>query len=71
MSTRFLDDTACAILLRVSWSETKIENRAWLGRQDILCRECLVVHKEKVDVTRIVNEERLVARGHEVTGFLI
>ena len=37
----------------------------------ILCRKCLVVHKQKVNVSGIVDNESFVARRHKMSGFLV
>ena len=37
----------------------------------LLGSESLVVHEEEVDVAGVVDEEGLVARGHEVAGFSV
>jgi len=36
-----------------------------------LCGESLVVHEEEVDVSDVVDEESLVARGHHMAGLLV
>jgi len=37
----------------------------------ILCGEGLVVHEEKVNVSGVVDQESLVARGHHVASLLV
>ena len=39
--------------------------------RNVLSSEGLVVHQEEFDVSDIVDEESLVARGHHVAGFLV
>ncbi len=39
--------------------------------QNSLGGECLVVHEEKVNIVDVVDEESLVARRHQVAGFLV
>lgn len=77
ISTRFRDDTACEILLGegpVSF-KSHISGAACAasrpGRFHVLCGESPVVHKEQVNVPRVVDEECLVARGHHVAGLLV
>jgi hypothetical protein len=67
ISTLFLDETACAILERVSFV-CAARHIAWVNE---LCGEGLVVHEEEVDVTGVVDEEGLVAGGHHVAGLLV
>lgn len=43
----------------------------WFLSCDVLCSIGPVVHKEKVDIRRVVDQECLVARWHHVAGFLV
>ena len=44
----------------------------WLdSRGFVLGSICLVVHKEKIDVGDVVDEECLVSRRHHVAGLLV
>ena len=59
MSTLFLDETACDILLLVSngsKSPTDIHN--------LLGCKCLVMHKKEINIAGVVDEEGFVTRGH-------
>ena len=67
ISMRFLDETACAILdprISTFLKPMSMDNR-------ILGRVGTIVHQEQIDVAGVVDEESLVARGHEVAGFLV
>jgi hypothetical protein len=37
----------------------------------LLCGEGLVVHKEEVDISGVIDEESLVAGGHHVASLLV
>lgn len=39
--------------------------------RNLLCGEGSVVHEEEFDITDVVYQESLVARGHHVAGFLV
>jgi len=45
--------------------------RAYLGGLDVLCGKSSVVHEEKVYVARVVDEEGLMAGGHEMACLLV
>lgn len=45
------------------WAQIVVEN--------ILSGEGAVVHEEKLNVTGVLDEESLVARGHHVLGLLV
>lgn len=38
---------------------------------DVLCRERLIVHEQKVDISGIVDNEGLMAGRHEMPSFFI
>jgi len=42
-----------------------------IGGGDVLSSKDLVVHEEKIDILWVVDEERLVAAGHHVSGSLV
>ena len=65
ISILFLDETAWAILYHVSPSVQARKD------MNILCGVGLVVHEEKVNVTGVIDQERLVAGGHHVAGLLV
>ena len=66
ISTRFREDTACAILDTMLAGGFAADLDAF-----ILSGEGLVVHEEEVDIVAVVDEESLVPGWHQVTGFLI
>jgi hypothetical protein len=43
----------------------------WGVRVDSLCSVGEVVHEEEVDVARVLDEEGLVAGGHQMAGLLV
>ena len=48
-----------------------ILRRSNLDGCDVLCGECLIVHKEEVDIAGVVDKESLVAGGHHVASLLV
>lgn len=73
ISTRLREETAWPILLPVSFV-TLLLSPFSLGLNcigNILSGEGAVVHKEKLNVTGVLDEESLVARGHHVLGLLV
>ena len=70
ISIRFLDETACAILLCGVVSFRNVNYLVMLGEHS-LCGVGLVVHQEEIEVADIVDEECLMARGHHVSGLLV
>ena len=59
MSTLFLDETACDILVLVSNGS----NRPQIFINLLGCK-CLVMHKKEIDIAGVVDEEGFVTRGH-------
>ena len=65
ISTLFLDETAWEILLVVSDLCEVLDALSSKSRSMyVLCRERLVVHEQKVDIPRVVDDESLVAGRH-------
>ena len=76
MVTRFLEETAVAILVGscpVSYCFCiRITSRVLINIEgNILCGERAVVHEQKIDILRVVNEEGLVAGRHHMSSLLI
>ena len=68
ISTLFLAETAWEILDFIS----VLVSSSWTRSKDnVLCGVGLVVHKEKVNITGVVDEESLVAGWHHVAGLLV
>jgi hypothetical protein len=65
ISMRFRAETECEILCVVS------RGLCVSGVGGVLGGEGLVVHEEEVDVADVVDDERLVAAGHQVAGPLV
>lgn len=63
ISILFLEETACAILHTCQISVGGCE-----AEKNILCGVGLVVHKEKLEVTGVVDQEGLVTGWHQMAG---